>query len=304
MQFPFQILPDADFDVIGFGTNAVDYLIRVPEYPLFDTKVELTEYAKQAGGEVATTLVGLQRLGLATAYAGRFGADGEGVFGLQTMVNEGVDTAYAEIMDGASTQIAFIVIDARSGERTVIWHRDKKLAYSSSDAPIGLAARGKVLHITPHDAEAAIEMAKAARKGGTIVSMDIDNVFGGIDRLLPLVDILTASASFPAKLTGLTDAKTAIRQIADTFGCGVVGVTLGSEGSLFLCEDESIEAPAFEVPNGCKDTTGAGDAFRAGLLYGLLSSESIENSARYANAVAALSCRKTGARDGLPTWPE
>lgn len=75
MKFPFQLLPDNDFDVIGFGTNAVDYLIQVHEYPAFDSKMELVDYTQAAGGEAASRMAGLQRLGYRTAYAGRFGDD-------------------------------------------------------------------------------------------------------------------------------------------------------------------------------------------------------------------------------------
>jgi sugar/nucleoside kinase (ribokinase family) len=75
-------------------------------------------------------------------------------------------------------------------------------------------------------------------------------------------------------------------------------------GSLVLCEDIFVQSPAFEVPGGCVDTTGAGDAFRAGFLYGVLTGASVEESCRYANAVAALKCRDLGARGALPTEEE
>ena len=69
---------------------------------------------------------------------------------------------------------------------------------------------------------------------------------------------------------------------------------------MILCNDEFIETNGYEVPNGCKDTTGAGDAFRVGFLYGLLEGETVETSAKMANAVAALKCREIGARTALP----
>ncbi len=75
MNFPLETDTNREFGVVGFGTNAVDYLITVPRYPDFNSKIELTEYSRQAGGEVATTVTGLRRLGINTAYAGRFGDD-------------------------------------------------------------------------------------------------------------------------------------------------------------------------------------------------------------------------------------
>lgn len=300
MQFPFQLLPTADFDAVGFGTNAVDHLIVVPEYPAFDSKVEFNRYRKDAGGEIASTMVGLQRLGMKTCYVGRFGDDDDGIFGLQTLVDEDVDTSYVQVVQGATTQKAFIVIDEQTGERTIIWHRDEKLGYRPADAPLDASSRGRILHLTPHDTRAAIETARIARRKGTIVSIDIDNVFEGIEDLFPLVDIFTSSSSFPSRFTGLSDDKSAMREIASRFGCGVVGITLGKKGSVLLCEDVFVETRGFDVRGGCKDTTGAGDAFRAGFLYGLLNGESVEDSARSANAVAALKCRQFGARAGLP----
>jgi sugar/nucleoside kinase (ribokinase family) len=304
MQFPLKFSKKKEFDVVGFGTNAVDFLIVVPEYPEFNSKIALTDYIQAAGGEVATTMVGLSRLGMKTAYAGRFGTDKEGDFGLQTLIDEGVNTKFAEQIKGARTQIAFIVIDERNGERTVIWHRDKQLSYAEKDAPIESATLGKILHFTPHDTQACLKMAREAKAKNTIISIDIDNLFDGIDELLPLVDIFISSAEFPKKLVGISNKKESLREIKSRFGCAVVGMTLGETGSLMLCENEFIETKGFEVPNGCKDTTGAGDAFRVGFLYGLLKNESIETAAQMANAVAALKCRALGARTALPKFAE
>lgn len=304
MKFPFNLIENKDFDVVGFGTNAVDFLIRVPEYPTFSSKIELSDYIQAAGGEIATTMVGLQRLDLKTAYIGRVGGDREGEFGLQSLREAGVDISFAERIELARTQIAFIVIDERSGERTVIWHRDKLLAYTANDAPLEAAALGKILHCTPHDARACLLMARRAREKGTIVSCDVDNLFDGIEELLPHVDVLISSIELPERLVGIADKKTALREIKARFGCRVVGMTLGEKGSLILCENEFIETTGYAVPNGCQDTTGAGDAFRVGLLYGLLRGESVETAARMANAVAALKCRQLGARTALPNRAE
>jgi sugar/nucleoside kinase (ribokinase family) len=154
--------------------------------------------------------------------------------------------------------------------------------------------------MTPHDTFACIRMAKAAREKGTIVSLDVDNVFEGIDKLLPLVDVCIASAGFCEKLLGITEKKAALREIASRYGCAVAGITLGASGSMIFCQDFFFETPSFDVPGGCVDTTGAGDAFRTGFLYGMLTENTVEESSRIANAVAALKCRGLGARSALP----
>ncbi len=304
MQFPFSLPQNKKFDVIGFGTNAVDYLIQVPEYPAFNSKIELTDYTQAAGGEVATSMAGLRRLGLKTSYIGRFGSDASGDFGMRSLRDEGVDLQYAEQIDGARTQIAFILIDERNGERTVIWQRDEKLSYDAAEAPLEAVGRTKVLHFTPHDVKACLAMGKRAKETGVVVSVDIDNLFEGVQELLSYVDIFIASADFPKKLFGTNDRREALREIKSLFGCGIVGVTLGEAGSILLCGDTFIETPGFAVPGGCRDTTGAGDSFRVGLLYGLINGESVEESAKMANAVAALKCRAVGARTALPNIEE
>ena len=304
MHFPFKLRPDTDIDVIGFGTNAVDFLIEVPHYPAYNSKVELTDYTRAAGGEVATTMAGLSRLGLRTSYIGRFGDDDAGEIGRRSLIEDGVDLSFAETVPGAGTQIAFIVIDERTGERTVIWKRDAALAYSAVDAPIESLRNAKALHFTPHDVEACIAMATEAKRIGVIVSADIDNVFPGSEQLFPLIDIFISSADVPAKLFGDVPLRESLQMVRDRYGSAVAGVTLGDAGSLLLCGDEYVESEGYPVPGGCRDTTGAGDSFRVGLLYGLLTGATVEESARYANAVAALKCRAVGARTALPTASE
>jgi sugar/nucleoside kinase (ribokinase family) len=264
----------------------------------------LLEHVQAAGGQTASAMVGLQRLGMKTAYAGRFGSDTEGAFGLATLRDEGVDVEFAEVVEGARNQIAFIIIDGGSGERTIIWERDERLSYRADEAPVALAARGRVLHLDAHDPPACVRMARAAREAGAIVSADIDNIYEGLPELLPLVDALISSSEFPHRLTGISDERAALVEIKARYGCALVGMTLGTRGALVYQDGVFVESHAFEVPGGCRDTTGAGDAFHAGFLYGLLTGEEIEASLKLANAIAALKCRSLGARTSLPTRAE
>ena len=158
--------------------------------------------------------------------------------------------------------------------------------------------------VTPHDAAACLALALRAKEVGTIVSVDLDNIFPGLEDLLPYVDILITSAELPSRLVGVDDRRDALKALRGKYGSSIIGITLGENGSLLLCGETFIETPGFAVPGGCKDTTGAGDSFRTGLLYGLISGESVEESARMANAVAALKCRAIGARTSLPNRKE
>jgi len=304
VRIPLQIPDQKDFDAVGFGLNAVDHLIVVPEYPAFDTKTRFIEYEKSAGGQTASAMTALQRLGLKTAYAGRFGSDEDGRFGLRAIQYEGVNLDYAETIEGADNQVAFIIIDARSGERTIIWDRDERLSYRPDEAPIEVASRGRILHLDAHDPPACAVMARAAHESGAIVTADIDNIYEGLPELLPLIDVLITSSSFPHRVTGISDARASLVEMNARYGCEIVGITLGVRGALIYCEGEFIESPAFAVPGGCRDTTGAGDAFHAGFIYGMLRGEDLEMCLKLGNAVAALKCRGLGARTALPTAGE
>jgi sulfofructose kinase len=304
MTLPFEIARNRKFDVITFGTNAVDHLLTVPHYPRFDSKVELVDARVLPGGEAASTAVGLARLGLRTSYVGSFGDDHEGEIGLHSLTAEGVDISYSRVVAGARTQIAYIVVDARNGERTIVWKRDERLSFSIDEVPISIAADCGVLHLTPHDLDAAIHFATAARASGTIVSIDADRTQDGLNELLSLVDVCILSASLLTELSAEKNTADSLKDVANTFECAVVGVTLGDRGSLVFDGRDFFAHDAYSVPGGCVDTTGAGDAYRCGFIYGLISDGSIEKASQYANAVAALKCRDPGARNALPNADE
>jgi sulfofructose kinase len=304
MHFPLTPPANKPFDAVGFGLNAVDHLIVVPEYPAFDTKIRLLEHTQSAGGQTASAMVALRRLGLKTAYAGRFGSDPEGIFGLKTLQDDDVNVDFAEVVSGARNQIAFITIDVRSGERTIVWDRDERLAYSPNEAPVEFGSMGRVFHLDAHDPPACVRLARAAREAGTIVSADIDNVYDGLPELLPLVDILIGSKEFPQRVTGISDERTALVELKVRYGCAVVGMTIGAAGAVVYCDGSFIESSGFKARGGCRDTTGAGDAFHGGFLFGFLNGEDVETSLELGNAVAAIKCSALGARTALPTRSE
>src|SRR5436305_14971278 len=90
VRFPFEPPREREFDAVGFGLNAVDHLVVVPAYPQFDTKVRFVEHVQAAGGETATAMSALSRLGMRAVYAGCFGSDTAGQFGFAVLTDYGV----------------------------------------------------------------------------------------------------------------------------------------------------------------------------------------------------------------------
>ena len=121
--------------------------------------------------------------------------------------------------------------------------------------------------------------------------IDIDELYDdSTHELLKLVDYLIASADFAGDP----------RELAERYGCPVVGITRGGEGCVFVDRNRRlIHSPGFKVP--VADTTGAGDVFHGGFIYGILQGWALEDVISFANAVAAMKCMQIGARRGIPT---
>jgi sulfofructose kinase len=289
------------FDAVALGLNAVDHLVVVPRFPTFGSKIEFTSHRLLPGGQAATAMVAVKRLGLKTRYIGRVGADETGRFQIASLESEGVELSECRVVEGADSQLAFILVDEASGERTVIWRRDPLIAVLPDEIDQELCCSGRVLHLDGHNIEAEVLAASWARAAGIPVSIDVDFDFGGAP-LYPLVDYFLASSEFPTQLTGLSDERAALAALHERFGCPVVGMTLGVRGALVLCDGVYVESPGFPVD--ARDTTGAGDAFHAGFLFGILEGLDLESCLRVANAVAALNCLAIGARGGLPSRDE
>lgn len=303
MNFPFTLPTDREFDVVGFGLNAVDHLVIVPRFPAFSTKVPMTNHYQLAGGQVSSAMVGARRLGFRSSYIGKVGDDIEGRILIDSLHAEDVECESIIVAPNSRTQSGVIILEQFSGERTLLWYHDEGTRIAPDEIKRELITRAKVLHIDGYDIQAAIRASQWARAASMPVTMDLDTAYKGLDGLLPLVDCMITSQGLANELAGVMDEREALKILHDRYGCYLVAMTQGSRGSLAYVEGQFIASPAFR-PSTLKDTTGAGDAFRAGFIYGLLKGFSVEETLRAANAVAALNCRELGARAGLPTEEE
>jgi sulfofructose kinase len=302
MQIPFSLLaPEArPFDVVGLGQNSVDQLAVVAEFPKSNTKHRIDQFAHLPGGQVASAMVCCARLGWRARYVGRFGDDELGRLGLSSLSDEGVDISAAQTVT-ARTRFAIVLVDGRTGDRTVLWDRDPALALRPGDVADDVWRSARVLHVDCEDIPAATAAAKAARAAGALTVIDVESVLPGVPALLRHIDVIIASEGFPEKLTGHKDTGSALAAMAREYGPAVACVTLGAAGSLAMCQGREIRTPAYDVP--VVDSTGAGDAFRGGFISGYLATgpeADVADVLTFATAVAALKCRSLGARHGLP----
>src|SRR5437867_12998841 len=286
------------FDVAGCGLNSVDLLAVVAEYPRRNSKQQLQRFARMPGGQTATALVTCARLGLTARYIGSFGSDDLGALSRDSLVEEGVDISAARTVPGATNQFAVVLVDARSGERTVLWDRHPALTWDPADVPKSAVTSGRMLVVDCHETAASTQAAKYARDAGIPTIVDVERVRPGIGDLLQNIDAIITAQEFPSALTGHEGLGRALEAIAREFGAALVCATLGAEGSLTWCRGREFMTSAFPVD--CVDSTGAGDAFRGAFAAGCLAGGDVEEVLAYANAVSALNCRALGGRGGLP----
>lgn len=290
MELMPQDIPPAD--VVGLGLNAMDTICVVPRFPAPNTKTHMREVRIEPGGQVATAMATCTRLGLRARYIGSVGTDGWGKAQLESLRKENLDLFVREV-EGAASQIAVILLEDGVGERTILWRRDPLLQYPLTHLHREMILGARILHVDGCDSAAALQAARWAREAGMPVVVDIDEFYDeSTHDLLRSADYLIASADFAEDP----------RELAERYGCRVVGLTKGADGAVFYAEGRLVRSPAFNVR--VADTTGAGDVFHGGFIYGLLQSWPLEDTIRFAHAVAAMKCMQIGARRGIPRIEE
>jgi len=287
------------FDVVGVGLNATDTLLVLPHFPAYGGKVPFLREILSPGGQVASALVTCAKLGLSAKYIGTVGDDERGRIQIESLRETGLNLEDVEIRRNCANQTAYILIDQTTGERTVLWRRDDCLRIDSVAITPEKIACGRLLHIDGHDTPAVARAAEVARAHGIPVTVDVDTIYPGFDRVLPSVDYLVASSEFPARWTSEADPFRALEMIQDEYGMKVAAMTLGARGALARAEGRFVYSPGFVV--NCLDTTGAGDVFHGAFCYAVLQSMPLREALEFSNAMAALNCTAFGARGGIAT---
>ena len=288
-------------DVIGIGTCTADMLFVVPQPPTYGRSWRASQYLRQSGGPVATALVTLARLGVSTRFIGRVGDDPEGVFIREEFQKEGVDVSRLMLEPNVLSRAVLVLVDQTTGERCFTSRRETNTPLTISDLNRQEIASAKILHLDDAD-EASVQAAKWAKAAE--VTVVLDGTWHSeliTDRLLPLVDIPIVSEAFAQGWMPGALPEMVVQRLHE-FGARIAVVTLGERGCVAKWEGGLLTFPAFPVD--VVDTTGAGDAFHGGFIYGVLQDWSATEIIRFASAVASLNCRQLGGRSGLPILEE
>ncbi|MEJ2657429.1 MAG: PfkB family carbohydrate kinase [Desulfobacterales bacterium] len=286
------------FEVFGLGQCCLDYIGKIYSYPPPDSKCEFTDLVIQGGGPVATAMVALARWGVSCAFAGVVGDDPFGDMITSSLDEENIDTGGIRVRSGFESQFAFIVAEPGFGRRTIFWRKPTGPSMSPEEIDYRMIHDAKVFHTDGIYAEASLAACKAAKKAGVRVVVDAGSLREGMLELARASDYFLASETFAKALIGEDNPQDACVKLAE-LGPKVVGVTLGAKGYIAMDRGRIIKRPAYPVE--AIDTTGCGDVFHAGFIYGLIEKWNIDKCFDFAAWAAAMVSLRLGGRAGIPT---
>jgi len=298
------------FDILVIGDLILDNLIYLESLPQPEGVYMAYEFKKLAGG-AANFAIMASRLGLKVGVIDCVGYDEAGKFLITTLSQEGVDTSLIKVRGGKTKET--LVLFTRKGEKSFIGLLTKETSTLTPEdieeqdiqKTNGIYISGYSIGIEELSGEgmAALKSIDIAQTLGKYVFFDPGPVVAFIDStclhdILRKTTILSLNIHEASIVTHLSDPVQAIEAL-HAFGPKIIAVKMGEKGCVVSVEGRIFKAPPIEVK--VVDPTGAGDAFNAGLLFGLLKDLSLEQIATLANAIGALSVTKIGAGQNLPT---
>ncbi|MCL0053068.1 carbohydrate kinase family protein [Dehalococcoidales bacterium] len=301
----------SNIEVIGLGALNIDYLYKV-ERILDDGEAVVEESALSPGGSAANTIYGLAKLGVNTGFTGVVGDDAEGKMLLQDFEKVGVDISQIKVKHKAKTGSVLCLSD-RFGQRSLYVVPGANNLLTMDDLDLTYINQAKVLHLSSFADDRQFKVIlelidkldlsiKVSFAPGALYAIK------GLKELSPILDrtyILFINQNEIRQLTGedvIAGSESCLKQ-----GCQIVVVTLGKGSAVAYIKDaenEYLIEPSCRDIGARVDTTGAGDAFATGFLYGLVKGKGVKECGRLGDIVAQLSITKMGAREGLPTFDQ
>ncbi|MCL0094599.1 carbohydrate kinase family protein [Dehalococcoidales bacterium] len=301
----------SNIEVIGLGALNIDYLYKV-ERILDDGEAVVEESALSPGGSAANTIYGLAKLRVNTGFTGVVGDDAEGKMLLQDFEKVGVDISQIKVKHKAKTGSVLCLSD-RFGRRSLYVVPGANNLLTMDDLDLTYINQAKVLHLSSFADDRQLKVIlelidkldlsiKVSFAPGALYAIK------GLKELSPILDrtyILFINQNEIRQLTGedvIAGSESCLKQ-----GCQIVVVTLGEGAAVAYIKDaenEYLIEPSCRDIGARVDTTGAGDAFATGFLYGLVKGKGVKECGRLGDIVAQLSITKMGAREGLPTFDQ
>jgi sulfofructose kinase len=292
-----------NIDVLVIGRSCLDTIAVISQFPPENQKVPLEFRLIEGGGQGGTASCCISRLGGRVAYAGKLGDDDEGRFCLQQLKKFGVATDFIEVVSGGKTPVAYVFVTAASGHRTIIYERNDLPRITIDEQLKNLAARAQIVLLDPEVTYLGGPL-KAAAGDRIKIVYDCERWRTGLEDIMDTADYFIPTAEFLESDRLNFGAIPFSQKIIKLNGLvtGQLVVTRGARGAYYPAGDKlyQVTAPAVRAV----DTVGAGDNFHAAFALALKKGFDLHRAVKLSVAVASLSCREFGGRNGVPDMPE
>ncbi len=292
-----------ELDVLVIGRSCLDVIAVVNHFPEENQKLPLEFRVTEGGGQGGTASCCISRLGGRVAYVGKLGDDKEGKFCLQRLADFGVATDFVEIIKGGRTPVAYVFITAASGARSIIYERNALPKFDIDTKIEKLARQAKVVLLDPEVTYLGGPL-KITAGSEVIMMYDCERWRPGIEDMMKCADFFIPSSDFltaPELEFDDLDFYQRVRQLQARVA-GQLIVTRGERGAYYLTGSTLYHVP---VPDAhAIDTVGAGDNFHAAFALANSRGFGLQKAIKFSVAVASLSCKEYGGRNGIPTWDE
>jgi ribokinase len=308
----------SNIEVIGLGALNIDLIYRV-ERVLEDGEKAVDAAGSFPGGSAANTIYGLARLGIVTGFVGAVGDDSEGRLLTSDFKKAGVDTSQIATKPKTRSGQTLCLSD-KSGRRSLYVMPGANSLLTIEDIDLAYLNQAKLVHLSSFVDDRQFKLSVELMGGldpSVKVSFSPGELYAasGLKALAPIfsrTSILFTNEHEMQELTG-SDFATGAKDCLE-YGCRIIAITLGKGKTLAKTETatsyirdtskEYLIEPPGKTPALAIDTTGAGDAFAAGFLFGFLNGKGLEECGRLGDIVARCSIAGIGARPGLPTLNE
>lgn len=292
-----------NFDVLVIGRSCLDIIAVVNQFPRENQKLPLEFRLTEGGGQGGTASCCISRLGGRVAYVGKLGDDDHGQLCLTRLEDFGVATDFVEIVKGGQTPVAYVFITASSGARSIIYERNTLPKIKIDTVLENLVMQTGVALLDPEVTYLGGQLKKLAGSDVKVV-YDCERWREGVEDIMNTADYFIPSAEFlEAGELGFDDIAFNQRIIKlNDMVAGSLIVTHGENGAYYIADDTLYHVPVPDI--SAVDTVGAGDNFHAAFALALTRGFDLHQTVKFSVAVASLSCREYGGRQGLPNWEQ
>lgn len=297
----YNICMTMSFHIVGLGLATLDYIAGLDHFPKPDEKCRTKNFCISGGGNCANTLAALSRLKCSTTLLSCIGDDSFGQQILDSLDQEHINTDHI-LRKSTQSPFSYIISDYTNHTRTSLDTRE-------SDEDLLIPIPDDVLDdcdfvfLDGSFTKSAIALAQRATAQNIPIMLELENPRYTSVTLLNQATIVVASKDYILQnhKNSLDPIKSGMQELLDA-GPQLVIATMGEDGAIAMGDSHIQQVPAYPVKS--IDTTGAGDAFNAGFIFGCLNRWSVNSTLRFASLIAGRCCKHPGARTGLPHLAE